>query len=75
MRQHCTQLLLIIVSFIKFGFLLFALYLVSLYVILLKCSCWRAMGRHGMVKMTVAHGRHDTGKRPMCRVMGHTPGP
>jgi hypothetical protein len=27
----------------------------SLYVILLN-TCWRAMGRHGTVKMTVAHG-------------------
>jgi hypothetical protein len=28
---------------------------------------WRAMGRHGTVKMTVAHGRHGTGNGP-CAV-------
>jgi hypothetical protein len=35
----------------------------SLYVILLN-TCWRAMGRHGTMKMTVAYERHGTGNGP-----------
>jgi hypothetical protein len=34
-----------------------------------------AMGWHGTTKIVVSHGRHGTGKWPMCRVVGRRPGP
>jgi hypothetical protein len=75
MRQLCTTAPFDNSHFHKIWISAFLLFLLIAFVALLKFLCWCAMGRHDTVKMAVAHGRHSTGKRPMCHVMGRTPSP